>query len=201
MTKGELKDQIAFEGKIEDIDALGGYLDYTLGDILDGYCSQVKYDELYVQNQISINGDDSGFFTLPDNFQHIDLESILYSPLGDPTNGYYLLQTGSTLTIPDEGPSRFISFANGGLQIYPTDDVTVDDSISFNYWKKPSSLLIGQPDSALVLPNQLLQTAKMELIARANLFGDGKQFAAFRSLAREAHSNSLGSTPLPGMND
>lgn len=202
MTLGQLKDSIAYESKVTDIDAFGGWLEITLLEILESYTALIKYQELYVPDYTITATAATQTVTLPTNIQHLDLEEITYRYQGDYNNDVVLFATNDLISAPNTGQTRFVllktTTVNAGiLSVFPYSELTTADQFIFSYWKKPS---FDAGDATVLIPTELITTAKLELVARANLFSDGKQFMPFRLMAKEAFSRSMGVTNLPGSN-
>lgn len=199
----QLRDQIAFEAKLSDsIDALGGWLDTTMQEMFDSYTAQIKYQELYMQGIVISLPNSTGIIPLPNDLQHLDLESIRFRRDGDSLNDYTLFSREGAWG-DNVGHPRFIiansSATNTGqLSIWPTDELTANDDLVINYWRHAISE--GVDESIELIPQQLVQTVKLAMIARATLFGSSKQYSIFKAEAAEAHSRSLGATNLSSTN-
>lgn len=202
MTLGQLKDAVSYESKVQDIDAFGGWLELTLLEIFENYTALTRYQQLYVPNYTITATAATATLVLPANLQHIDLDSVIFRQNSDYLNDVSLFYTNDTISAPNSGNTAFVlqqsTSVNGKiLTVFPYADLTINDQFIINYWKKVS---FDAGDDTVLIPDEIIPTIKMELTARANLFGDGKQFAVFRSLAKEQHSRSMGVTSLPGAN-
>lgn len=199
----ELRDQITFEAKLQDsIDVLGGWLDWTMAEVFDDFTNQIKYQELYVPGIVITLANNSGIIALPSDIQHLDLDNIRYRYQADSTRDYPLTARQGIWGI-NTGFPRFIitnsTAANlAQVQIWPTEQLTTSDQIVINYWRR--AIPDGSAGTLELIPRQLVTTVKHQMIARANLFADGKQAVIFKKMADEAHGRSLGATELGSTN-
>jgi len=193
MTIGELKEAVAFEAKIPDIDALGGWLDMTIQSVFDEYTAAVKYPELYKSGVITI----ASAPILPTEVQHLDIQNVQYYPGNDATKAYKL-RVNNRATGTNTGPSRYVWREGNSFKLYPNSEVDGSDVIFFNYWKF-ATFRDGNPGED-VIPAALIQTVIKDTIVRCSMFGDSKAANLYRQLAKEAHGRSLGATEITPMN-
>lgn len=201
MTLGELQDQIAFEGGVTNIDTLGGAIISIVKDIADSYSAQTKYADLYVPDYlVTITSTNQSVIVLPADVQHIDFDSIRYWIANDSTRQVQLFKgrnyrrnTGQAISIYRISPSP-----TPRLELYPTDQVAIGDTIYINYWKRPSSLLTDEAQT--VIPDALIPSIKLKAIARIGMITGNKAALAANGLAAEAHSRHFGEVDLSDAN-
>lgn len=190
MTLGQLKDLVQFEAQLQDFDSWDGWFDPTIGEVLDDLTAQVKYDELYIQNVTVTAVAATSNYILPSDLQRLDVDNIRFRYQGD-TNKDVILLNRKNVYGENLGLSRYVTrYSPGSISVFPYSELTTADQIIYNYWVKPSSLLIS--DTSIIVPDVLVTTLKREMIARASMFGTSKIFGAMRELANESHNRSFG---------
>lgn len=199
----ELRDLITFEAKLQDsIDVLGGWLDWTMAEIFDDFTAQIKYQELYVPSIVITLPDNTGIIPLPPDVQHLDLDNIRYRQSSNSDLDYPLTERQGTYGFNTGFPHFVIRNSTasnlGQIVIWPTAELTTADQIVINYWRR--AIPDGSAGTLELIPRQLVTTVKHQMIARANLFADGKQAVIFKKMADEAHGRSLGATDLSSTN-
>lgn len=200
MTIAEMRDSIAYEAKIADIDALGGWIEATIKEVWDSYTALTKHDELFMPGIILLTQMQTDIVQLPADLQHIDLNNVRYSPGGD-RNRTYILDQHKHTEGTNTGLTRYFTFnaAPDGtrvLNIWPFDEVPDNDEIIIDYWRKGHTGVLGSQ----LLPTQLEATVRLEVVARANTFADSKQSNLYLKLSKDAHTRSYGVTNLPDQN-
>jgi hypothetical protein len=207
MTLRQLKDSILGEAGIPNPRQYEGWLHATIIELLDSYTAVVKYDDLYINSEeLAISA--SGLVVAPDYLQHWDFKNIVYRPLGSEDDEYRITVQKKKPDAFNEGITTFFyptydatnsELGLQSLQLWPTDNIDVTDTLLVNYWRKATEF--PQQDASVIIPTQLFQVLKKELISRAVLMaGDAKKFASYRMLLKEDHSRSMGVTNVSDMN-
>lgn len=193
MNIDQFKQSVAFEAKIPDIDALGGWLDMTMQQVFNEYTAAIRYDELYVKAaEVTATSR-----AIPVNVQHLDMDNIRYRPGGDVTKEYVLRKSNRAYGN-NTGPSRFVWKAGALFGLFPSAESVIADKLVFNYWKFTE--LAGIEGSTEIVPVEIVPTVLKEVIARALMFADSKQANAYRQLAKDAYVRSLGATDISSVN-
>lgn len=201
MTFGRLRDLIAYEAGIPDIDALGGWLDVTLQELFDQHTSVVKFPELIVlETQLTITPPFTGILALPTNLQHLNTETIRYRPAADQDEEQYLNYSNEDTTRITSPADIYNVYRNGNsLQFYPTLAVSLVNTSSvfiIDYWKKVSLTAL----TTVIIPDQLVIPVKLEAVARTMMQSSSKMAGAMFNIADKALSRSRGATDLGSQN-
>lgn len=207
-TLGQVVNEINFEAGFQGSLNVIGFIEQTFKDILDAYTGRIRYPELKQTTGAAL-GATPNYITLPSDLQSLSLAEIRYWPLNDSTKAYSLKQSNFSEVelneLVDNPPVWFqiVPFRNPDsltLAIYPYSNLDATDWIWIEYWRTGSSLLSTNRPESIILPDQLVETVKLETIARCQMILGGKGAADYMTLKREAYASSLALAELPNAN-
>lgn len=198
MTVGEFEDQVAYEGGITNIDAIGGATIALLKEALDTYANQTKYEICFVADVSTTLIAAQSSIPLQNDLQHLDMKHIRFQPGGVDTNAIMLqyqrdwnmLNAGLTCTAYRD--------SSGALQLFPNANVAAGDIVLYNYWKKPSTLLVNEA-STIPIP-QLIPALKAYVISRLQMSTGGKAVPMFMQVSQAQHAAHFGAVHLSDCN-
>lgn len=200
-TFGQLIDEIVFESGSSGTTGFGNWVELTIKEVLDRYTAYVSYPELkaVVNENLSTNENQ---FDLPPDFQRLDSDSFYFTSLSEAgaEGGTYLTYDSSPVIFngKNEGSLRFFRRSGNSIVLYPTALISTGDTLVYEYWRTGSSLLTSLNSS--IVPDILVETVKLEVLAKASMTLGGKMGANYYTMAKDARVASFGATELPLQN-
>lgn len=199
MTVGELQDQVGYEGSLTNIDAIGGAIIQLLKEALDTFANQTRYEELFSAGQsttIATTGQSS--IPLQTNLQHLDTKHIQFQPQGDPTQTINLRYQRNWNQLNQGLTTSAYRDSSGNLNLYPNVETASGDIVLYNYWIRPSTLIVSE--TTIIPVPALVPTLKGYIISRLQMATGDKSTALFMQASQQQHSLHFGAVNLNDCN-
>jgi hypothetical protein len=169
ITVTTLRDQIKVEARVKGSDNLDSYILDLINELLLDYTQKNRYFELLIPNYTVTTLAATGAYTLPADF-FADRLVRYTTPTGwsrtlNKRNEYVENPRG---TLP-----RFYEIAGTTLNIFPYTQVPAGDSILLDYYKYPTTLVVGD---TFPIP-RLFSTLKIRAIHRVLVYNNSLQQA------------------------
>ena len=177
----QLVDDIKIEARVKGSDNLDAWILNLINQLLLDYCEKNQYFELLITNSVIATLQATATYTLPTDFGRERL--VRYLPVNGTSRT--LVKRNQFLENPRGTLPRWYEIHGTVLDIFPVTNMPAADSILIDYWKLPTTLILGD---TFPIP-RLLPTLRTRAVTRVLIYNNAlNQAAELKKEAQESES-------------